>query len=825
MLELKNIKKDYQTKYLTVHAIKDLSIAFRKSEFVSILGPSGCGKTTLLNLIGGLDRYNSGDLIINGRSTKEYNNKEWDAYRNHTIGFVFQSYNLIMHLNVLENVEMSLKLAGMSKALREEKVLQVLKKVGLEDKAKALPNELSGGQMQRVAIARALVNDPEIVLADEPTGALDSETSIQILDLLKEIASDRLVIMVTHNPDLALNYSTRIVEMLDGKLVNDSNPYQVDNAENGDSVNGKKPSMSFMTALKLSFKNMLTKKARTILVSLAGSIGIIGIALILAMSHGFQTYINEVQESALAEYPLSITRQAVDYSFLTDLIRDIGEGEVEEVDEIKVRNILVRFSEGMQENKTVNDLKALKTFLDNNEEIQKLSTQIKYNYNTDFYCFAGGDNPDPYCINPLPSSLQMMRGFVQWEELIDSKSVNDNKYELLAGSMPDEPNEIIVVLNGKGEISDLALYMLGERSMADLLAAYQGSKTDNDFAKTYDFDYFVGKELRFVTDSDFYELETVTIDNGEETKEEQRIRQIVDINKDNFTQEDLMNIYGIITKKAMTLKISGVVKSTTTSTTSPSAFIGGVAYNHQLNDLVIAHNMESNVVKTQYASKDINLFDGSEFKDDGIYSKEDYFNAVMNALGYANVEDPRSILIYANTFENKDRIIEILEEYNKGKSEDDKIKYTDQLGILMNSISTIINAVSYVLIAFVSVSLVVSSIMIGVITYISVLERTKEIGVLRSIGASKKDISRVFNAETLIIGFVSGALGILISLLFLIPINEIIKHLTEIANMGRLPLGGAIALIVVSTLLTLIAGIIPSRIAAKRDPVKALRSE
>lgn len=825
MLELKNINKDYITKYLVVNAIKDFSIKFRKSEFVSILGPSGCGKTTLLNIIGGLDQYTSGDLIINDKSTKQYKSRDWDSYRNHTIGFVFQSYNLIMHLNVWENVELSLKLSGISKEKREEKVKSVLEKVGLADKANALPNELSGGQMQRVAIARALVNDPDILLADEPTGALDSETSVQVLELLKEISLDRLVIMVTHNPDLAYKYSTRIVRMLDGRLIEDSNPFEdeeeiVENSSN-------KTSMSFLTALKLSFKNMLTKKARTILVALAGSIGIIGIALILSMSHGFQKYIDDVQESSLAEYPLTIEKESVDYSFLTDLIRDIGEGKKDNVDHIEVRNILVSFSKGMQESSIRNDMRALKKFVDENEELQKLASAIRYKYNSSFYVFPGGDNPDPNVVYPLPAALSQMRRYITWEELIDSKSVIDNKYELLSGTFPQNSNDVVVVLNAKGEISDIALYMLGERTMNDLLSAFNGVSNDDDFPKEYDLNYFIGKKLRYISDSDLYELVEVDVENEEthEVTKEKRVKQVIDLTKLTQTTEDYQKIYEVIMSKARFLNICGVVKSKSTSTISASAFIGGATYSSGLRKDIIDYNVASDVVKAQVESKDVSLFDGKPFSENGLVSADVAYQMALEALGYADKDNPDEILIYASTFENKDKIISILEDYNKGKSENDKIKYTDDLSILMSSISEIINAVSYVLIAFVSVSLIVSSIMIGVITYISVLERTKEIGVLRSIGASKKDISRVFNAETLIIGFISGLMGVLISLVLLIPINIIIKSLTQIPNMGRLPFIGAIALVIISTLLTLIAGIIPSRIAAKKDPVKALRTD
>ena len=808
MLELKNIYKEYRTTSICVKALKDISIKFRKSEFVSVLGPSGCGKTTLLNIIGGLDGYTSGDLMINGRSTKEYRSKDWDKYRNHTIGFVFQSYNLIMHLNVFENVEMALKLSGVSKEERIKRTNIVLERVGLLDKAKSLPNELSGGQMQRVAIARALINDPEILLADEPTGALDSETSIQILDLLKDIASDRLVIMVTHNPDLALKYSTRIVRLTDGVIVSDSNPYNEEMVKENININNK-TSMSFLTALKLSFKNMLTKKARTILVSFAGSIGIIGIALILAMSNGFQTYIDEVQERSLSEYPLTIRKQTMNTSVVTDFLKQLDTKDEPLSDDIEVKNIVRTIKEILENNIETNDLSSFKEFIDNNEELQRITTDIKYTYNSNFYIYPTIENGDAsiYPNYPLPSSLlpSNIRGYLSWQELLESDSLLSNKYELLAGNFPQEDNEILLIVNVKGQISDLALYMIGERTLTDLT----GESENEDLPMAYSYDYFLDREIALLVDSDFYELQS----SGD------AIKRLYNVNSSGLSQ-DMSKLYNIIQNKATKLKISGIVRLQSTSTFDMSAFLGGVAYTTGLKKMVINKNLNSDVVQAQLASTDYDLYEKKPFSE----SSKTYVER-LEALGYADLTKPDQILIYASSFDNKDRVLEIIDEYNKKAPAEQKIKYTDELGILMGSISEIVNAVSYVLIAFVSVSLIVSSIMIGVITYISVLERTKEIGVLRSIGASKKDISRVFNAETLIIGFVSGLLGIGVSLILLIPINSIIKSLTSIPRMGRLPLVGSLILILISTVLTLIAGIIPSRLAANKDPVKALRSE
>lgn len=816
MLELKGIVKEYKTSAYSLKALKGIDIRFRKKDFVSILGPSGCGKTTLLNIIGGLDNYTSGDLLINRRSTKEYKSTDWDNYRNHTIGFVFQSYNLIMHLNVFENIELSLKLSGISKEEREQKVFSVLEKVGLSDKAKSLPNELSGGQMQRVAIARAIVNDPEIVLADEPTGALDSETSVQVLDLLKEISQDKLVIMVTHNPELAERYSTRIIHLMDGMITDDSNPC-LDLDESEEIISSKKSSMSFLTALKLSFKNMLTKKARTILVALAGSIGIIGIALILAMSHGFQKYIDDIQESALSEYPLSIYSETVDYSFMNDIIKDLNKSTDEKIEEIEINNILSQFGGAMDQNVSVNNMVAFKEFIESNEELKDITLDIKYTYNSRFYVYPDVTNEeidywDP--VYPLPTiSTYNLRSLINWTEFIDSENLLNNKYDLVSGEWPKEANEIVVILNANGQLSDLSLYMLGERSLTNLTNELSGNE-DASLQNTYQLDYFLGKKLKMLVASDFYKL---IEDEGDGIT----AKAIASYNKADDKLLQLLLKEGVTTD----LVISGVVKTKSTSTTSFSAFLGGIGFNSSLYDLVIDENSKSEVIEAQLKSENINILNGKSFDDDENVKNNYTYKSILRALGYADKSNPDSILIYASSFDNKDRVLEIIDDYNSKQTEENKIKYTDELGILMNSVSEIVNAVSYVLIAFVSVSLIVSSIMIGVITYISVLERTKEIGVLRSIGASKRDVSRVFNAETLIIGFVSGVMGIGISLLLLIPINLIIKNLTKIAHMGRLPLAGAIILIVISTLLTLIAGIIPSRIAAKKDPVKALRTE
>ena len=811
MLELRNIRKEYVTDANTTIALNGVDLKFRRNEFVSILGPSGCGKTTLLNIIGGLDRYTSGDLIINGKSTKEYKDKDWDTYRNHTIGFVFQSYNLIMHLTVEENVELALTLSGISEADRRVRTKEVLAKVGLEDKAKSLPNQLSGGQMQRVAIARALINDPEILLADEPTGALDSTTGLQIMELLKEIAREKLVVMVTHNPELAVTYSTRIIKIMDGQITDDSNPVEELDNQVYDLENYNKTHMSFFTALKLSFKNMLTKKARTILVSFAGSIGIIGIALILAMSAGFQNYIDDIQEKALSEYPLTITSKTVDYSFIMNIIKDATkEEEGRDEDKIYVSNILSDFTSQMNQNEVTNDLASFKQFLDANEEMDKLTTDIVYNYESTFYVYPG--NKDPYSVYPLPKSTGM-QSYATWVELLDNQNLLENKYELLAGTWPKEYNEIVLIVNYKGEVSDICLYMLGERTYSDLIDSLTGNIQLDNYAKEYDVNYFLGKELHMVVKSDFYE----PYNNPEEPNK--LFNKVASYDSSN------KKLAQVIETKSEPLKIVGVIKTSSSNSLDFASFLGGIGHVNALKDHVIEKNGQSAVVTAQLNNKVYDITKGTEITATVDKNQEESYKSVLRSLGYADIDVPDNIAIYPKSFADKERVIEIIEEYNKGVSKDKQLTYTDEVGLMISSVSEIVDAVSYVLIAFVSVSLIVSSIMIGVITYISVLERTREIGVLRSIGASKKDISRVFNAETLIIGFLSGALGIGVSLLLLIPINIVIKYLTDISNMGQLPLAGAISLIIISTCLTLIAGIVPSMIAAKKDPVVALRSE
>ena len=795
MLELYNIRKEYVVGNNVTVALDDLSLKFRHNEFVSILGPSGCGKTTLLNIIGGLDRYTSGDLVINGKSTKQYKDRDWDIYRNHTIGFVFQTYNLIMHLNVYENVELALTLSGINENERKERVLNVLTRVGLDDKVYSLPNQLSGGQMQRVAIARALVNNPDILLADEPTGALDSATSIQIMDLLKEIAKEKLVVMVTHNPELAEEYSTRIIKIKDGKLIDDSMPVEELAVVDHDK-RGKTTSMSFFTALKLSFRNLLTKKTRTLLVALAGSIGIIGIALIMSMSHGFQSYIDSIQEDALSQYPLRIQKSTMDTTALMEKIMQRGEEEVKKDENIVYVNTI--FTDVMKiANNLIerNDVESFKEFLDSNDEMNDLVTDIRYNYNANinFYSekrvynklYPLADESEGSSENSQNAVMNMIAG---WQELIDNQELLEKQYELVHGKYPTQHNELLLILDQNGNLTDFSLYMLGiisNEGLNDFL-----SQTGKTPKTEYLYQELTNIKYKAFADSQYYKLE-----NG----------AIVD-NKINFDATT-----------GIDLEIVGIVKAS--SNTGMTALFGGIGYTKGLVEKIMEVNLSSEVLDAQLKNESTNLITGEVFA-----SENDRVSALKD-LGYADSKSPDSINIYPKSFDAKERIIELIKEYNSNVPLEKQIKYTDDVAFMIQSVNQIVNTVSYVLIAFVSVSLVVSSIMIGVITYISVLERTKEIGVLRSIGASKKDISRVFNAETLIIGFAAGVLGIGISLLLLIPINAVIKYFTEIPNMGRLPVVGGISLIIISTLLTLIAGLIPSRIAAKKDPVIALRSE
>lgn len=829
MLSLKNIKKDYGGGEQTVHALKGISIDFRENEFVSVLGQSGCGKTTMLNIIGGLDRYNEGDLIIDGVSTKQYKARDWDAYRNHSIGFVFQSYNLIQHITVLRNVELALTLSGISKSERKKMAAAALEKVGLKDQMYKKPNQLSGGQMQRVAIARALVNDPDIILADEPTGALDTQTSIQVMELLKEVANDRLVIMVTHNPTLAEKYSTRIIRLSDGEVTDDSNPFEYtenEEAEHNENKNAKienkqkrkKKSMSFFTALSLSFRNLSTKKTRTILTSFAGSIGIIGIALILSLSSGFQTYINVMEEETLSSYPLQIDKLAMDGESMAAMFSDDYDtkDETEFPDEKKVhtKDVLDSIVNSYADGVTVNDMKSLKKYIEENpDKINHLVNGIQYKYSNEFNVYSSEyDETKNTKNNPIDfdSTSEVTQGGVNmmfnqtpvWNELIDNQELLDSQYDVLEGSWPKNKNEVVIVVDEYNRIDDYVLYSLGLRSIDDYNKSVEAIVSGNtkDIPKQateFSFEELLNRTYKLVLTSDYYKKQNgVWSDMRNDTK---YMKSVLD--------------------KSLDLKVSGIIriKDGVTATAFGS---GGIGYKKELTDYIINSVNESEIVKQQQSNPDINVFTGKAF------SGTDTFENNLTALGVSDLDDPASILFYAKGFNQKEDLVNILDDYNSSrKTESERVQYTDYVGLMMSSITTIINSISYVLIAFVTISLVVSSIMIGIITYISVLERTKEIGILRSIGASKRDISRVFNAETLIVGFTAGLIGIIITVLLDIPITMIIKHLTDLDIVAALPAAGGIILVIISMLLTLIAGLIPSRMAAKKDPVVALRTE
>lgn len=862
MLEVRHLVKDYDTGSNIVHALKDISLTFRDSEFVSILGQSGCGKTTFLNIIGGLDQYTSGDLIINGRSTKNYTDKDWDTYRNHRVGFVFQSYNLIMHQTVLSNVELALTLSGVDKQERRQRAIEVLKQVGLEDQLDKKPTQMSGGQMQRVAIARALVNNPEILLADEPTGALDSKTSVQIMDLLKEIAKDRLVIMVTHNPELAKTYSTRIISLFDGVVQNDTNPIAPEEiTPTTDSL--KKPSMSFKTALSLSLNNLMTKKGRTLLTSFAGSIGIIGIALILSLSNGVQAYINQVENDTMASYPIEIQDNTMDMSTMMETMMNMSSDEKEKKenkDEVTsmpyINDILNSISKSSK-----NNLSAFKSYLESKEGDQLMdhTKAVEYDYGLSMHVYNDLGDQGLVQVSPnglldrlgfsdlmnlqnqfMSSSTSMMSNEV-WLSLPDTKELRDDEFELVEGKWPDAYNEVVIEVNDQNEISDYVLYSLGLMDQDELVENYNQLLAGNvdqiqtSEDATYTYDELLNTTFKLVNNSDLYhKVNGVWIDGSQD---EAYVDQIVD--------------------QATDVKIVGIIKpadSTVSKTT-----MGGVYYSSQMRDYMIEQCSNSQIVQEQINHPDTNVLTGTAFSDgeemsiskltpeqqmamasmsqEELMSYMSTYNENLNAtydsnlqkLGYIDLDNPTKINIYASSFEDKEEISNLINAYNEKEKAADRlanvITYNDFIGMMLSSVTSVINMISYVLIGFVSVSLIVSSIMIGIITYISVLERTKEIGILRAIGASKKDVSHVFNAETFIIGLASGCMGILITILLNIPISMIVENLTGVAHIASLPWQGGLILILISLLLTVIAGLIPSRFASKKDPVEALRSE
>lgn len=918
MLRLKDITKDYVTGDTTVHALKGVSINFRENEFVSILGPSGCGKTTLLNIIGGLDRYTSGDLFINGKSTKTFKDGNWDTYRNHSIGFVFQSYNLISHQTVLSNVELALTLSGVSKKERKQRAIDALKKVGLEEQIYKKPNQMSGGQMQRVAIARALINDPDILLADEPTGALDSETSVQIMEILKEISKEKLIIMVTHNPDLATEYSNRIIRFLDGEVIDDSNPYNPEEevkaakekkpepkkTEKKKVVKGKK-SMSFFSALSLSINNLRTKKGRTFLTSFAGSIGIIGIALVLALSNGIQVYIDAVQEDMLLSYPMTVEKQTMDIESLMTSFSGMGMTVDEDAGsdgKVHVNEMFMDMVNAFISESTSNNLDNFKHYVENNQaEFDEVCNDIQYKYSTPLNIYRADADDEIVKVNPsnimdmMPMdegmaemAAPMMQTFTVWMELIGDDRLMEAQYDVVAGRMPQNYNEVVLMIDGNNEINELVVYALGLKNQdefqQDLMNALASGETmDTTEVSEYSYDEILNMEFSLVLSADYF------------IKDEE-----TGLWKDNSANDYFVKS---LIDDGLKIKIVGILKPDKDNTLSIGT--GGIGYTRELMDYAINQSATRPVVIEQLANPTVDVLTGLEFstltvndfdledidlalidfayldfkpfmtmaedmdlsqldmdnmaemfgfdemsdlqkmlmegfltEDQVLALKQAYvdtlsaqssYEGTLTKIGYSTFESPSSICFYPKSFEAKERLNELIGYYNtqveaEGHPEC-QIKVTDLIGVLMGSITTIIDVVTIVLIAFVAISLVVSSIMIGIITYISVLERTKEIGILRSIGASKRDVARVFNAETAVIGFGAGVLGILSTLVLEIPINLVLKYVAKVPAAASLPIVGAIVLVVISISLTMIAGLIPSRMAAKKDPVEALRTE
>lgn len=895
MLELNDIKKDYVSGSTTVSALKGINLRFRDCEFVSILGQSGCGKTTMLNIIGGLDKYTSGDLKINGVSTKNYKDRDWDFYRNNSIGFVFQSYNLIPHQTVLSNVELALTLSGVSKAERKRRAIEALEKVGLGEQIHKKPNQMSGGQMQRVAIARALVNNPDILLADEPTGALDTETSIQIMELLKEISKDRLIIMVTHNPELAKDYSTRIVRLLDGVITDDSDPYtledmeadirakeaaKVKTSEKKIKKSGKKQktSMSFFTTLSLSFNNLMTKKTRTILTAFAGSIGIIGIAMILSISNGIQLYIDRVQRDTLSSYPITLQAESIDISsMVTSMTGNSDSEEHEDKSKIYSNDIMGDMINTMVKEVKSNNLSEFKKYIENGGSgIKSYVSDIQYSYDVPLNIYMKDTSNGVEQLNPstmfdsiygegaTSTSSAMSSGMGMgmfsnssvWNQLLGNQQVLDEQYDVLAGHWPENYNEVVLVTDKNNEVDDYTLYSLGLKDPEEVRTLFKkmmvGESYETEKDISYTFDEILDTEFKLVMPTDMYKYNDVTGTWDDYSKDDKYMTNVVNNGTD--------------------IKVCGIIRPNDDAVST--SISSGIGYTAKLTEYIIEEVKNSEIAKAQLADTSVDVFTGVPFDNDrnteitmddvnaymATLSPEEsaqmqamtsgmsddqilqLFSASLKArttdatldsnkskLGITDLDTPSQIDIYATDFDSKEKVQNIIKDYNRLQQDDGKeenvINYTDYVGIMMSSVSTIINAISYVLIAFVAISLIVSSIMIGIITYISVLERTKEIGVLRSIGASKKDVSRIFNAETLIEGFVSGALGIVVTLLLCIPANALIKHLTDISNVAQLPVAGGVILIIISMFLTFIAGLIPAKFAAKKDPVVALRSE
>ncbi|MBE6925055.1 MAG: ABC transporter ATP-binding protein/permease [Ruminococcaceae bacterium] len=868
MLKLTNIVKDYDVSANVVHALRGVSIEFRSAEFVAILGQSGCGKTTLLNIIGGLDRYTSGDLIIDGKSTKNFKNRDWDTYRNHSVGFVFQSYNLIPHQSVLANVELALTLSGVKKTERRRRAKEALEKVGLGDQLHKKPNQMSGGQMQRVAIARALVNNPEILLADEPTGALDSETSVQVMEILKEISQERLVIMVTHNPELADEYATRTVRLLDGEIISDSDPYISQQAVKQVVKKEKKASMGIFTAFSLSLSNLMTKKGRAILTAFAGSIGIIGIALILSLSTGINNYIADIERDTLASYPITLQEQTMDMSAMMSAMQEQSTVENPKPDHIYSANVMTNMMDAMFTGSTTNNLGAFKSFIESGDSgLPELSSEIRYSYATPLNVYKADTSKGVYRVNPsgifeamgMDNSNSMMATNMDvWNRIPDDAQLLDQQYELLRGRFPNAWNEVVLIVDKNNQITDYTLYALGILDIADLQKALQDKLAGNDAVidttvHEYTYDDFIGLRYKLLPNSEYYQQQ-----NG----------LWVDMSEDDvYMTAKLQN--------AEEVEIVGILRPD--SENSGFTTFGVIGYQSNLMLRMIDKVNESDVVKAQMASPDTDILTGLPFATEDTQSTVytmDEINAMLptlpeelqtaigaaaqqmaaagmteeqiatmisqqflsatspvsyeqnlQKLGVSDLDHPAAIEIFPKDFESKDKISAIIEDYNADKEEADQITYTDVVGMMMSSVTTIINAISGILIAFVAISLVVSSIMIGIITNISVLERTKEIGILRAVGASKGDVSRVFMAETVIEGLAAGLVGVGMTLLLLIPTNYLVQDVFGLDATAVLPTSAAVVLILISAFLTFIAGLIPARSAAKKDPVVALRTE
>lgn len=855
MLQCKNIIKDYVSGDEIVHALKGVSLSFREHEFVSILGQSGCGKTTFLNIIGGLDHYTSGDLIINGKSTKDYSDKDWDTYRNHQVGFVFQSYNLIMHQSVLSNVELALTLTGVNKEERRKRAIEALNKVGLSDQIHKKPTQMSGGQMQRVAIARAIVNNPDIILADEPTGALDSATSVQIMEILKEISKDKLVIMVTHNPQLADEYSSRIIRLKDGSLVSDSNPFN-EQEMNVDMSVLKRPGMSFKMACSLSLNNLMTKKARTFLTSFAGSIGIIGIALIMSLSHGMQSYIDQMENDTMASYPIEIQANSSDMSTLMTTMMGMKKKTEEHTDsKIYSRPYVEDVLESLSSSKK-NNLSAFKSYIESSKgkEFRKTAKAIEYDYNLNLQVY--NENTDSGLVQVSPNGLLDKLGMSDmmsiqsqfmdssamtndqvWLSLPESKKLRDDEYQLVEGKWPTNYNEVVLEVDENNEITDYALYSLGLLDQDELVKNYQKilngetDKISKTKLKSYSVDDILNLKFRLVLNSDLYQK----------------------VNGLWINQSENESYMKDVVSKSPEIKVVGIIKPSESTVSQPT--MGGVYYTKAMEEYVTSKTENAQIVIEQKTNPNINIFTQAEFasgqkmsmsnltneqmmqlssmSQEELMNYMNTYNENINAtydsnltkLGVVDYSNPTKISLYASSFDGKEKLGDLITSYNKKQTKSNVITYNDFIGTMLSSVTSVVNIISYVLIAFVSVSLIVSSIMIGIITYISVLERTKEIGILRSIGASKKDITRVFNAETFIIGLISGVLGILITLVLNVPISVVVENMTGVSHIAKLPVNGAVFLIFIDLVLTILAGLIPSKIASKKDPVEALRSE